>query len=44
MDSGLSDKVNVSVPAWPEEYEEEIKTKALIENLSVGEFKVTKLK
>ncbi len=39
----LSEKVNVSLPDWPEKFEEEIKRKALINNLTKGEFKVTKV-
>ncbi|EKD86240.1 MAG: isoleucyl-tRNA synthetase [uncultured bacterium] len=40
--TGLSDKVDVSLPEWPKEFEDEIKRKALINNLSEGEFLVTK--
>ncbi len=39
----LSEKVNVSLESWPEEYESEIKRKALINNLTTGAFKVTKV-
>jgi len=39
----LSEKVNVMLPSWPEKFEEEIKRKTLIQNLSKGEFKVTKI-
>lgn len=37
----LDQKVDVSLPSWPKAHEEEIKKKALIENLSQGEFKIT---
>ncbi len=40
--TSLSEKVNVSLPTWPREFEEEIKRKALIEVLSKGEFSVSK--
>lgn len=40
----LDEKVNVSLPAWPKEFEEEIKRKALVNLLSKGEFKVSPLK
>ncbi len=43
MGTSLSEKVNVSLESWPEEFEEEIKRKALINNLTKGEFKVTKV-
>lgn len=39
----LDEKVDVMLPAWPEEFEEEIKKKALINELTKGEFKVTKI-
>ncbi len=39
----LDEKVNVSIEAWPKEFEEEIKRKALINSLTKGEFKVTKV-
>ncbi|MDQ5900844.1 MAG: isoleucyl-tRNA synthetase, partial [Patescibacteria group bacterium] len=31
-----SDRVNVTLPEWPKEFEETIKKKALIETLSIG--------
>lgn len=37
-----SEKVNVQLEDWPKEFEEYIKRKALIENLSKGEFNVLK--
>lgn len=40
--TSLSEKINVTLPDWPEEFEEEIKRKALINNLSKGEFSVSK--
>ncbi len=36
----LDDKVNVSIESWPEEFEKEIKNKALVNSISKGEFKV----
>ncbi len=41
--TSLSEKVDVSLPDWPNEFENEIKRKALINNLTKGEFKVTKV-
>lgn len=35
--TGMSDKVNVVLPNWPQAYEEEIKRKALVENIVKGE-------
>ncbi|MBI2032019.1 MAG: isoleucine--tRNA ligase [Candidatus Levybacteria bacterium] len=40
--TSLSEKVNVSLPSWPIEFEEEIKKKALVETLSKGEFFVSR--
>ena len=40
--TSLSEKVNVTLPNWPAEFEEEIKRKALINSLSKGEFSVRK--
>lgn len=40
--TALDEKVNVAIPQWPKEFEDEIKRKALINNLSEGEFLVTK--
>lgn len=37
----LDDKVDVFIESWPEEFEEEIKKKALVNSLVTGEFKVT---
>ncbi|MBI2025818.1 MAG: class I tRNA ligase family protein, partial [Candidatus Levybacteria bacterium] len=42
--TSLSEKINVTLPEWPEEFELDIKKKALIENLTKGEFSVTKAK
>jgi isoleucyl-tRNA synthetase len=39
----FDEKVDVSIPEWPREFEGEIKRKALINNLSQGEFKVSKI-
>ena len=38
-----NDMINASLPSWPKEFEEEIKRKTLIKNLSTGEFKVSKV-
>lgn len=38
----LKSKVNVTLPDWPEEYEREIKSKALINQLKKGKFSVRK--
>ena len=43
MGTSLDEKVNVSLEVWPSEFEDEIKRKALINNLTKGEFKVTKV-
>jgi len=37
MGTSLDEKVNVTLEAWPKEFEEEIKKKALVENLTKGE-------
>jgi isoleucyl-tRNA synthetase len=37
----LDQRVDVSLPSWPKEHEEEIVKKALIDELSRGEFRVT---
>lgn len=42
--TAMDQLVDVSLPSWPKEFEEEIKKKALIANLSEGEFKVTPVK
>lgn len=39
----LDEYVSVFLPDWPAQFEEEIKRKALINNLSKGEFKVERL-
>jgi isoleucyl-tRNA synthetase len=39
----LDEEVDVTLPEWPQEFENDIKKKALIRNLSKGEFKVTKI-
>ena len=41
--TSLDELIDVSIPQWPEKFEEEIKKKALIRNLSKGEFKVSKI-
>jgi isoleucyl-tRNA synthetase len=43
LGTSLDEKVDVTRPDWPEEFESEIKRKALINNLSKGEFKVSKI-
>lgn len=40
--TNLDQQVNVTLSDWPRDFEEEIKRKALIKNLSKGEFAVTK--
>ncbi len=40
--TSLSEKVNVTLPDWPRDFESEIKRKALINNLTKGEFSVSK--
>lgn len=37
----LDQMVEVTLPSWPKEHEDEIKTKALADNIIEGEFKVT---
>ncbi len=44
LKTDLDEKVDVTLPTWPKEFEEEIKKKTLIENLSKGEFKVTRVR
>ena len=39
----LDEKVDVALPSWPDKYEDEIKRKALIRNLTKGEFSVSKI-
>ncbi|HEX8965912.1 MAG TPA: isoleucine--tRNA ligase [Patescibacteria group bacterium] len=44
LGTALTEKVNVSLPAYPKEFEEYIKKKALVENLTIGEeFSVTRI-
>lgn len=43
LGTALDEKVNVTLPSWPAEFEAEIKRKALIEELSKGEFTVARL-
>jgi hypothetical protein len=43
LGTSLSEKVNVFLDAWPEEFENEIKSKALVQDLSKGSFKVSKI-
>ncbi|MBI4097657.1 MAG: isoleucine--tRNA ligase [Candidatus Levybacteria bacterium] len=38
----LDERVNVALPAWPKEFEEDIKRKALVNNLTKGDFSVSK--
>ncbi len=40
--TSLSEKVNVSLPDWPKDFEEDIKRRALVSSLSKGEFSVSK--
>src|SRR5258708_4551572 len=44
LKTDLDEKVDVTLPTWPKEFEEEIKKKTLINNLSEGEFKVTRVR
>lgn len=39
----LDEEIDVVLPDWPTEFEDEIKKKALIRNITKGEFKVTKI-
>jgi isoleucyl-tRNA synthetase len=43
LGTSLSEKVNVFLNAWPKEFENEIKSKALVQDLSKGSFKVSKI-
>jgi hypothetical protein len=43
LGTSLDERVDVVLPDWPEKFELEIKRKALINNLTKGEFKVTKI-
>jgi len=43
LGTALDEKVNVALPSWPEKFEEEIKNKTMIKNLSVGTFSVSRL-
>lgn len=40
--TALDDRVDVTIPDWPVEFEDYIKSKALINNLNKGEFSVVK--
>lgn len=42
LTTSLDEKIDVFLPSWPEEFEEEIKRKALIDTLSKGKFLVVK--
>lgn len=42
MGTRLDDRVDVVLPNWPKEFEEEIKRKALVRNLSEGKFSVSR--
>lgn len=43
LGTSLSEKVNVTLPDWPKEFESEIKKKALVNELKKGDFKVSKI-
>lgn len=43
LGTALDEQVNVALPSWPEKFEEEIKSKTMIKNLSIGTFSVSKL-
>lgn len=40
LGTSLDEKVSVTLPDWPKEFEEDIKKKALVKEISKGEFKV----
>ncbi|OGM56008.1 isoleucine--tRNA ligase [Candidatus Woesebacteria bacterium RIFCSPHIGHO2_12_FULL_44_11] len=42
LGTSLTDLVNVSLPSWPTEFEEEIKKRALVKSIKKGKFKVEK--
>lgn len=44
LGTALDEKVAATLPAWPKEFEAEIKRRALVSSLKVGEFKVARLK
>jgi isoleucyl-tRNA synthetase len=44
LKTDLDEFVNVTMPAWPSDFEDEIKKRALVKNLIQGEFKVERLK
>ncbi len=43
LGTALDEKVNVSLEDWPKEFEEEIKRKALVNSISKGEFRVSRI-
>jgi len=43
MQATRDEKVDVALPSWPKEWEDEIKKRALVKTLTVGEFKVSRL-
>jgi isoleucyl-tRNA synthetase len=43
LGTSLDEKVNVMLPSWPDEFEKEIKRKALVENLTPGDFTVIRI-
>ncbi|HWA51935.1 MAG TPA: isoleucine--tRNA ligase [Patescibacteria group bacterium] len=44
LKTNLDEFVDVTLPDWPKEFEEEIKKRALVKNISKGEFKVERIK
>lgn len=42
LGTNLDERINVVLPDWPKEFEEDIKKKTLIDDLSKGEFKVVR--
>lgn len=44
MGANLLEKVDVTIPKWPVDFEDEIKRKALVRKISKGEFKVEAVK
>ena len=40
LGTALDEKVSVTLPSWPSEFENEIKKKALVASLTKGDFSV----
>lgn len=43
LGTALNEEINVVLPKWPKAFEDEIKKKALVRNITEGEFKVAKI-